>query len=104
MNQDSPSEIRLLCVRLRTMAKNDKSIVLLRQVENKILYIRGRKVILDADLAALYDVPTKRLNEQVKRNQERFPPDFMFQLTKDEKDEVVANCDHKQGTRRQTFY
>jgi hypothetical protein len=76
------------------MAKNVKSIVLLELVQNNILTIRGCKVILDADLAILYDVPTKRLNEQVKRNQERFPPDFMFQLTKNEKDEVVANCDH----------
>jgi len=42
----------------------------------------------------LYGVTTKRLNEQVKRNQRRFPEDFMFQLTKTEKDEVVANCDH----------
>jgi len=50
--------------------------------------------MLDADLAELYDVPTKRLNEQVKRNNERFPADFMFQLTPDEKIEVVANCDH----------
>jgi len=50
--------------------------------------------MLDADLAELYDVPTKRLNEQVKRNIERFPSDFMFQLTADEKTEVVANCDH----------
>lgn len=50
--------------------------------------------MLDADLAELYDVPTKRLNEQVKRNIERFPPDFMFQLSPDEKTEVVANCDH----------
>lgn len=52
------------------------------------------KVIIDADLAALYGVPTKRLNEQVKRNVERFPPDFLFQLTAIEKAEVVANCDH----------
>lgn len=50
--------------------------------------------MLDADLAELYDVPTKRLNEQVKRNIERFPSDFMFQLTTNEKAEVVANCDH----------
>jgi len=56
--------------------------------------IRGEKVILDADLAQLYDVSTKRLNEQVKRNQGRFPEDFMFQLTEAEKVEVVANCDH----------
>ena len=51
-------------------------------------------MILDADLAALYGVSTKRLNEQVKRNGGRFPEDFMFQLTADEKAEVVANCDH----------
>ena len=59
-----------------------------------ILVIRGFKVMLDSDLAALYGVPTKRLNEQVKRNIERFPEDFMMQLTSEEKSEVVANCDH----------
>jgi hypothetical protein len=59
-----------------------------------ILSIRGQKVILDADLAAIYGVPTKRLNEQVKRNAERFPADFVFQLSSEEKEEVVANCDH----------
>ena len=53
-----------------------------------------RKVILDADLATLYGVSTKRLNEQVKRNRGRFPDDFMFQLTAAEKAGVVANCDH----------
>ena len=50
--------------------------------------------MLDTDLARLYGVSTKRLNEQVKRNRERFPKDFMFQLTREEKTEVVANCDH----------
>jgi hypothetical protein len=50
--------------------------------------------MLDADLAHLYGVATKRLNEQVKRNKERFPADFTFQLTPDEKAEVVATCDH----------
>jgi hypothetical protein len=59
-----------------------------------IFTIRGQRVILDADLAALYGVSTKRLNEQVKRNEERFPADFAFQLTPREKAEVVANCDH----------
>ncbi len=53
--------------------------------------------MLDADLARLYGVSTKRLNEQVKRNLDRFPPDFMFKLTQTEKDEVVANCDHLMG-------
>src|SRR5208283_8076 len=63
-------------------------------IEERILFIRGEKVIIDADLAELYGVPTKRLNEQVKRNIDRFPADFMFQLTIKEKEEVVANCDH----------
>jgi chaperonin cofactor prefoldin len=50
-------------------------------VESRILVLRNHKVILDTDLAELYDVSVKRLNEQVRRNQERFPADFMFQLT-----------------------
>jgi phage regulator Rha-like protein len=61
---------------------------------NKILLIRGKKVMIDRDLAELYGVSTKRLNEQVKRNSKRFPEDFMFQLTAEEKVEVVAFCDH----------
>lgn len=60
----------------------------------RILFIRSQKVILDVDLATLYGVTTKRLNEQVKRNNERFPADFLFQLTTAERLEVVANCDH----------
>ena len=72
-------------------------IVPAERVESRILLIRGQKVLLDADLAKLYGVTTKRLNEQVKRNRDRFPDDFMFQLTPDEKAEVVANCDHLQG-------
>jgi hypothetical protein len=64
------------------------------KIENRILLIKGEKVIIDADLAEFYGVPTKRLNEQVKRNKDRFPHDFMFQLSPDEKAEVVANCDH----------
>ena len=50
-------------------------------IENRIYLIRGHKVMLSIDLARLYDVPVKRLNEQVKRNIRRFPADFMFQLT-----------------------
>lgn len=50
--------------------------------------------MLDADLAEIYGVPTKALNQAVKRNIDRFPEDFMFQLTKQEKEEVVTNCDH----------
>jgi len=60
------------------------NLIPLERIENKILLIRGEKVLLAYDLAELYDVPTKRLNEQVKRNTKRFPGDFMFQLTKQE--------------------
>ena len=55
-----------------------------RLIDNMILTIRGQKVILDSDLAALYGVPTFRFNEAVKRNRKRFPDDFMFQLTTEE--------------------
>ena len=54
------------------------------RIEQSILLIRGQKVMLDVDLAGLYGVSVKRLNEQVKRNRERFPSDFMFQLTEQE--------------------
>ncbi len=57
-------------------------------IEKKILLIRGEKVMLDADLAQLYGVEIRRLNEQVKRNIKRFPSDFMFQLTKEESDSL----------------
>lgn len=50
----------------------------------RILVIRGQRVLLDSDLAELYEVETKRFNEQVRRNAKRFPPDFMFTLTQDE--------------------
>lgn len=69
------------------------------RIEQAILLIRGQRVMLDADLARVYRVPTKRLNEQVKRNRHRFPEDFMFQLSPDEKTQVVANCDHLQSLR-----
>ena len=68
--------------------------VQLKDVKRTILTIRSHKVILDADLASLYGVTTKRLNQQVRRNIARFPEDFLFQLTAEEKAEVVANCDH----------
>ena len=63
-------------------------------VERRIYIIRHTKVMVDHDLADLYNVPTKVLNQAVKRNIRRFPADFMFQLTKEEKKEVVTNCDH----------
>lgn len=66
----------------------------LESIENLILNIRGKQVMLDRDLARLYGVETKRLNEAVKRNLERFPERFMSQLIDDEKNKVVAICDH----------
>jgi len=71
-----------------------KELIPVEVIEQRILLIRGQKVILDADLAVLYGTTTKRLNEQVRRNRDRFPQDFMFQLAKREKAEVVAICDH----------
>ena len=71
-----------------------KAVIKVGQIEQRILLVRGDKAIIDADLAEFYGVPTKRLNEQVKRNHERFPEDFMFQLNLEEKAQVVASCDH----------
>lgn len=75
------------------MAKT-RMIVPVERIESRILLIRGHRVMLDSDLAALYGVTTKRLNEQVKRNRNRFPDDFVFKLSAREKREVVAKCDH----------
>jgi hypothetical protein len=63
-------------------------------IARRILMLRGIKVMLDADLAELYGVQTKVLNQAVKRNADRFPQDFMFRLSKEEKHEVVTKCDH----------
>jgi hypothetical protein len=62
-------------------------------IQRSIFVIRGHKVMIDADLALLYKVPTKVLNQAVGRNASRFPADFMFRLTKEEKLELVTNCD-----------
>jgi hypothetical protein len=63
-------------------------------ITHKILLIRGQRVMMDADLAELYGVSTRALNQAVKRNIFRFPPDFMFKLTEEEKSEVVTICDN----------
>ena len=62
-------------------------------IENRIFTFRGEQLMVDRDLTELYQVEVKRLNEQVKRNLERFPGTFRFQLTDIEKNELVANCD-----------
>ncbi len=74
----------------------------LSSVENRILTIRGVQVILDRDLADLYNVETKRLNEQVRRNLLRFPENFRFQLTQNEFQELVANCDRFSSLKHST--
>jgi hypothetical protein len=65
-----------------------------KPLESLILTIRGHRVMIDADLADLYGVETRTLNQAVKRNADRFPKDFMFRLTAEEKSEVITNCDH----------
>jgi len=68
--------------------------ILTELILSKILVVRGKRVMMDRDLAGLYGVPTKVLNQAVKRNIERFPEDFMFQLSRQEKEQVVTICDH----------
>ncbi len=80
---------------------NSKAI--LPRIENQIYQIRNQRVMLDKDLAELYGVTTKRLNEQVKRNLDRFPEDFMFQLTKPEWESLrsqIATSNNGRGGRR----
>ena len=74
--------------------KSKKSLIPTEVIASRILLIRGKKVMIDNDIAELYGVTTKRLNQQVNRNINRFPNHFMFELTEDEKSEVVANCNH----------
>jgi len=71
-----------------------RAIIPVGQIEQRILLIRGQRVMLDADLAMLYGVPTRVLNQAVRRNVKRFPQDFMFKLTQTEKNEVITICDH----------
>ena len=70
------------------------SLIPMERIERAILLVRGEKVMVDSDLAAIYGVSTKALNQAVKRNESRFPSDFMIQLTETEKTEAVTNCDH----------
>lgn len=79
-----------------------KALIATDQIAGRIVVLRGEKVLLDSDLAELYAVPTRRFNEQVKRNIARFPSDFMVQLTAQEFTPLeVANCDLKHRPRFQ---
>ena len=85
----SPSE------KVEVFMAEDKSLIMDRNkdIRNMIYTFRGKQVMVDRDLADLYQVQTKRLNEQVKRNLGRFPEEFCFRLSNEEKNELVANCD-----------
>ncbi len=77
------------------MAKKTSTVKIPNEIIiNKIIVLRDKKVMIDRDLAELYGVTTKRLNEQVKRNLKRFPDDFMFQITKEEKDDIISQFEH----------
>lgn len=87
------------------MAKKTEPLIPTERIERAILLIRGQKVLLDRDLAELYGVPTKVLNQAVKRNRKRFPDDFMFQLSADELELwrshfVTSNSKAKMALRR----
>jgi hypothetical protein len=71
-------------------------------ITTKIFILRGKSVMIDRDLAELYNVTTKALNQAVKRNIKRFPLDFMFQLSKTEKFELVTNCDRFRALKHST--
>jgi hypothetical protein len=77
--------------------KPKTGIIIAQKIEQRIFLIRNRKAMLDRDLAFLYNVETRVLNQAVKRNIKRFPDDFMFQLTKKELAEVITNCDNLQN-------
>lgn len=81
---------------------SDNKGITVSNIQNRIFTFREFQVMIDRDLAELYDVPTKRLNEQVKRNLNRFPDSFRFQLTDNEKDELVANCDRFEKLKHST--
>jgi hypothetical protein len=90
---------------VRVREGDDSIDVPLERVQSRILIVRGRKVLLDADLASLYGVETRVLNQAVRRNQERFPPDFMFRLSAKElaiwrSHFVMSNPAAKMGMRR----
>jgi hypothetical protein len=86
---------------------NKTDLLSIEKIEKAIYFIRGEKVMLDRDLALLYGVQTKSLNKAVKRNLQRFPPDFMFQLTEDEAEALrfqIGTSNKRRGGRRYLPY
>jgi phage regulator Rha-like protein len=96
------SELNLTIKEIGRMNYDD-SMVPLERIENKILLIRGHKVLLDSDLAELFQVETKALNQSVKRNLKRFPDDFMFQLNNKEFTELRSQFVTAKWNKRRTF-
>ena len=89
-------QVVAVCDYLKTMPNKSKildqsKLDIVLSIEDLIIELRGQNVLIDSDIASLYGVTTKRLNEQVKRNQNRFPSDFMFRLTKEEKNKLLIN-------------
>ena len=82
--------------------KNEVVVLNIQQIQNRIFTIRDKQVMIDTDLAEMYQVQVKRLNEQVKRNIDRFPNSFRFQLNNFEKNELVANCDRFKNLKHST--
>ena len=82
--------------------QNDE-VVVTTPVESRIMSIRGKQIMIDRDLAELYGVETRVLNQAVKRNMERFPERFRFQLTKEEMNELVTNCDRFNSLKHSTY-
>ncbi len=76
-----------------TQCNQSQNLIPQETIQSKIIVLRGKKVMIDRDLAMLYEVETKVFNQAVKRNLERFPDNFMFQLNREEKEELVTNCD-----------
>lgn len=78
-------------ISLTPMEEKEKQI---KRVESRLVNLRDKQVIIDRDVAELYGVETKAINQAVRRNADKFPPTYMFQLNNNEKQEVVTNCDH----------
>ena len=95
---DQSKEVVAICDNLEEVIANcdnpQETTLSQYDIEKLIVTVRGEQVLIDQDIARLYGVTTSRLNQQAKRNIERFPESFRFQLTKEERDEVVANCDN----------
>lgn len=88
------NDIEISAANNSEVVTNCDHLVPVAQIEQMIITLRGVQVIVDRDLASLYGVETKALNQAVRRNLNRFPSRFRFQLTKEEVNEVVTNCDH----------